>query len=74
MLLEYQQRFPEVFQHIAAANNSSNDMFHELDVFPGPGTEDRVRELVTWLEAVPTHNAQRYVGTLKIVKLEIPFF
>lgn len=35
VLREYQHRFYEVFEFIASCNNASNDMFHELDVFPG---------------------------------------
>ena len=52
VLREYQQRFPEVFDYVAAGN-ASNDMFHELDVFPGPEGPEQARELVAWLEARP---------------------
>ena len=59
VLLEYQKKFPEVFQYIASSNNSSNDMFHEMDVFEEDVAEDRVKELVTWLEGCPTNTATR---------------
>ena len=59
ILREYQERFPEVFDYIATAGNASNDMFHELDVFPGEGGPDRAKELLVWLENLPTHTAPR---------------
>merc|ERR1719483_1683451 len=59
ILREYQQRFFEVFDYIASSNNASNDMFHELDVFHGEDGLERVGELVTWLENLPTHTAMR---------------
>ena len=34
LILEYQQQFPEVFEFICG-NQSSSDMFHELDMFTG---------------------------------------
>jgi len=59
ILREYQQRFYEVFDYISSSNNASNDMFHELDVFPGEDGLERVQELVTWLENLPTQKAMR---------------
>ena len=35
VLREYQVKFPEVLQYIAANNNGNTDMFHEQDVFEG---------------------------------------
>ena len=53
ILREYQARFPDLFDYIAANsgnnNNASNDMFHELDVFEEEVAADKVRELITWL-------------------------
>ena len=34
LVLDYQRNFPEVFEYIAG-NQSSSDMFHELDMFTG---------------------------------------
>jgi len=59
VLREYQFKFPEVFDYIASANNASNDMFHELDVFSGPDGLERVQELVSWLDNLPTQKATR---------------
>jgi len=59
ILREYQQRFYEVFDYISSSTNASNDMFHELDVFPGEDGLERVQELVTWLENLPTQKAMR---------------
>eukprot|EP00092_Neocalanus_flemingeri_P006262 GFUD01006736.1.p1 GENE.GFUD01006736.1~~GFUD01006736.1.p1 ORF type:complete len:1636 (+),score=540.21 GFUD01006736.1:158-5065(+) len=59
ILRDYQQKFYEVFEYIASSNNASNDMFHELDVFPGENGLERVAELVSWLENLPTHTAMR---------------
>ena len=59
VLREYQHRFYEVFEFIASCNNASNDMFHELDVFPGEDGLERVQELVTCLENLPTQKAMR---------------
>ena len=59
VLMEYQTRFPEVFDYIASANNSSNDMFHETELFPGPEGPERAKELVVWLENLPCHTAPR---------------
>lgn len=55
----YQSKFPEVFEYIASSNNSSNDMFHEMDVFDEETAEERVKELITWLEGLPTLKAPR---------------
>ena len=57
--MEYQTRFPEVFEFIASSNNSSNDMFHETDVFRGPDGPERAKDLVVWLENLPCHTAPR---------------
>ena len=59
VLMEYQTRFPEVFEFIASSNNSSNDMFHETDVFRGPDGPERAKDLVVWLENLPCHTAPR---------------
>ncbi len=29
----YQQKFAELFEYLAASNNVNNDMYHEQDVF-----------------------------------------
>jgi hypothetical protein len=49
ILLEYQTRFPEVFDFIEESSNVSSDMFHELDLFENDTAPDRVRELTAWL-------------------------
>ena len=59
VLKVYQSKFPEVFEYIASSNNSSNDIFHEMDVFDEESAGDRVKELVTWLEDLPTNKAPR---------------
>lgn len=59
VLMEYQTRFPEVFDYIASANNASNDMFHETELFRGPDGPERAKELVVWLENLPCHTAPR---------------
>jgi len=59
IIREYQQKFPEVFDYIATADNTSNDMFHELDVFTGADGLERVQELITWLDGLPSQKAMR---------------
>ena len=59
LILQYQKLFPEVFQYICSANQSNNDNFHELDMFPGPDGLERVGELLKWLENLPSASALR---------------
>merc|ERR1719419_2072676 len=58
LVLDYQRNFPEVFEYIAG-NQSSSDMFHELDMFTGEDGVERMSELVKWLEAAPSQTALR---------------
>ena len=57
--MEYQQKFPEVFQFLAQNRDSNNDMFHECDVFEEEEADERTKELVTFLENLPTATAPR---------------
>ena len=59
ILREYKKRFPEVFKYFGKTENASKDMFHELDMFPGQDGVERVRELLVWLDNLPTRTAQR---------------
>jgi len=59
VMKEYQEKFPELFDFLASNNNVSNDMFHELDIFEEEEKDEKVKELTTWLEQLPTHNAPR---------------
>ena len=55
---QYQRHFPEVFDYVCSGNQSSNDMFHELDVF-GEDNLERMGELIKWLENLPSAAALR---------------
>ena len=59
ILNDYLRLFPEVFDYICSSNQSQNDMFHELDMFPGPDGVERVGELLKWLENLPSASALR---------------
>ncbi|KAF9781094.1 exonuclease II [Thelephora terrestris] len=48
LIKEYKENFPEVVKHL---EKYGNDFLQLSEVFPGPGSDDRIKQLKAWLGA-----------------------
>ncbi|XP_076050626.1 5'-3' exoribonuclease 1-like isoform X2 [Oratosquilla oratoria] len=69
---EYQQKFPEVLDHLSA-NIDSKDFFYQDQVFPEEKCKERVAELTAWLKEVACAKAERRpCGTVSAEETLVP--
>ncbi|XP_076050628.1 5'-3' exoribonuclease 1-like isoform X2 [Oratosquilla oratoria] len=69
---EYQQKFPEVLDHLSA-NIDSYDDFYQDQVFPEEKCKERVAELTAWLKEVACAKAERRpCGTVSVEESLVP--
>lgn len=68
VLQKFMEEFPDFFQAISSGNNSSCDVYADVDVFQGYSTEkgwvsarQRARQLVEYVQILPCYQAERQV-------------